>query len=105
MSRYIDIEKVKENAIFPYLGGNEEKQRIYRQGFYHALEAVKRTGAVDNIELKPCPFCGGKAMFIKDDDNPSEWCWVRCLNCRCHTKMFDTPTDAAVAWNRRAAEC
>ena len=49
-----------------------------------------------NEELKPCPFCGCKDVFI-DDTN----CEVECMNCG--AKSFDSETEDAIdAWNRQA---
>ena len=50
-------------------------------------------------ELKPCPFCGGKATLGRD--LPSEN-WAYCKDCGVATRLFNTPQDAAEAWNGRA---
>lgn len=46
--------------------------------------------------LKPCPFCGGRAVF-------SSWgmcrCW--CMECKAKTEDFILQRDAIKAWNRR----
>ena len=45
-----------------------------------------------NIELKPCPFCGGEAMFWNDtegvgeDWRTSEFVYVKCRNCGARTR-------------------
>jgi Lar family restriction alleviation protein len=57
-------------------------------------------------ELKPCPFCGGKAKM--HDEQVAEDCveaWVICIDCgassgRVEGAYSDRPT-AAAAWNRR----
>lgn len=54
-------------------------------------------------QLKPCPFCGGKARI----ENRFNWWWVACSNGRnkckvdCHTIQFDSPDKAAEVWNKR----
>jgi hypothetical protein len=62
-------------------------------------------------ELKPCPFCGGKAHLIQTEclSNGVVLHHVyhsdpRCpLNPVC-TKNMDTPEEAIEAWNRRAED-
>lgn len=51
------------------------------------------------IELKPCPFCGGEAHYVKCSDGEA---WVRCKDCGTETAIFDSVEEAAEAWNRRA---
>ena len=61
-------------------------------------------------ELKPCPFCGGRAelreVTLKFPDR--EWYGVRCRNYNCTANFinleYDLPTKAIEAWNRRAEE-
>lgn len=52
-----------------------------------------------DIELLPCPFCGGKASMMH-----SYPCWVECVSCGADTPD-SAPVDedgAAAAWNTRA---
>lgn len=55
------------------------------------------------IDLKPCPFCGGKAEIMMDDDW-SEWD-VSCSNRNCilyeWAGRFNTREEAIAEWNRR----
>lgn len=59
-----------------------------------------------DIELKPCPFCGGIPMFYSYDPfdgyqgNLTKYA-VRCLKC---TARINAPTEekAKEMWNRRA---
>lgn len=54
-------------------------------------------------ELKPCPFCGGKARIKKR----SFYFWnydgfkVMCEKCGSSTKKFPKPDWAAMVWNSR----
>ena len=64
-------------------------------------------------ELKPCPFCGGKAVVV---NAPFSGVWyIRCKSCTamigrktktistvCGKEYFDTREAAEIAWNRRA---
>lgn len=49
------------------------------------------------IELKPCPFCGGKARIFE----MRTMSWVKCANCGCETALLDTIKEAVATWNRR----
>lgn len=48
-------------------------------------------------KLKPCPFCGGKALL---------WGFigyvVKCTLCGVETIIYETEEEATEAWNRRA---
>ena len=57
-------------------------------------------------QLKPCPFCGGKArLYIR----LGLW-WVSCTTSReecevdCHTRVCDLPDMAVKIWNKRGGE-
>lgn len=47
-------------------------------------------------ELKPCPFCGGKAELVSSIES-----WVRCKDCGAMTKMKACDAGAIEEWNRR----
>lgn len=52
------------------------------------------------MELKACPFCGGKAII---DDCGDHRYFVRCTKCSINQdKLFAQKCDAAKVWNRRA---
>jgi hypothetical protein len=64
-----------------------------------------------NIELRPCPFCGGEAILVKNDFA----CSVRCTKCGAETRDAETCmglyttyyaiiNEAAELWNKRAGE-
>lgn len=58
-----------------------------------------------STELRPCPFCGGKAVHI---DEVSVTGWLRYIGCRgCNAVVsFETSTrdGAAKMWNQRESE-
>ena len=58
-------------------------------------------------ELKPCPFCGGKAKYIYQMPYNA----VKCTKCKLFGKTIvdsyeqqDGKTEAVEAWNRRAED-
>lgn len=57
-------------------------------------------------DLKPCPFCGSKAIFETHGEKlPNFGIAVRCSNileCGCRFEFFDTKEWAIKTWNRRA---
>lgn len=53
-------------------------------------------------ELKPCPFCGGKAEMTGDDNPVFFLCRVHCLHCNGNSgRYFRTQAEAITAWNQR----
>lgn len=61
---------------------------------------------MDNqMNLKPCPFCGGEAIRLIDFDDEYERLYLESIHCRsCHARVAwqETVEEAAEAWNRRA---
>jgi Lar family restriction alleviation protein len=53
-------------------------------------------------ELKPCPFCGGKAEFERVGTQ-RESCIVTCEDCGGRHESGDT-WDSGSSWNRRPKE-
>lgn len=50
-------------------------------------------------ELKPCPFCGGKAQEVNRGwSGPYS---VTCQRCQCGTNARDKRSRVRAAWNRR----
>lgn len=58
-----------------------------------------------NDKLKPCPFCGGKAILSGSHtvaDETFELRFVFCESCCTETRLYSTKQKAIDAWNRRA---
>lgn len=53
----------------------------------------------NQVELKPCPFCGGKAIKGFADDMH----FFKCDICRSRGQKARTMDDAAILWNDRVA--
>lgn len=57
----------------------------------------------EEIKLKCCPFCGGKAKLTGLKQAPESW--VECTECGARTRFFSNSEEAAVsAWNARKIE-
>lgn len=58
------------------------------------------------MELKPCPFCGGEAWLndyeAKYSDLPPKSRSPQCRSCGASLGYLTTPAKATEAWNRRA---
>ena len=58
-------------------------------------------------ELKPCPFCGGKAEIEHEYIFGFEYSTIKCEKCRVKTApikvsfTYSSDERAAEAWNRR----
>ncbi len=53
-------------------------------------------------ELLPCPFCGGEADYLLDEENEFQFSAI-CKSCHAGTDSFYETASAGRAWNRRAA--
>ena len=59
---------------------------------------------MDNLTLKPCPFCGGEAILVKDFSSFKDWTYVRCKECGASTSVSGNAYKAIELWNRRVAD-
>lgn len=67
------------------------------------MTAAGAAGGKGVSELKPCPFCGGKAKGL--DGDPGSGYDVSCSTHDCpasHDTAHETPEAAIAAWNDRA---
>lgn len=61
------------------------------------------------IELLPCPFCGGEAKLIKRKSKTGFYpsggtYYVHCKKCLITTQPRNNADNVIKAWNRRANE-
>lgn len=55
-------------------------------------------------ELKPCPFCGGKAKLISRGGLHYVECYVNTCYIVPKTTWYKEKSEAIKAWNRRAED-
>lgn len=55
------------------------------------------------MELKKCPFCGGKARMIVEHDQYSVVC-DGAMWCEAKQGWFSDEVRAILVWNRRASD-
>lgn len=56
------------------------------------------------VELLPCPFCGGEANLTIGFDVPFHGeSFIDCITCKIQTELHDSTEDAIAVWNKRAA--
>lgn len=55
-------------------------------------------------DLKPCPFCGGKARLSAFGEGVNIWAAV-CVGrgCKCYSPVLNSRAEAIEKWNRRAS--
>ena len=64
---------------------------------------------MNEVKLKPCPFCGGKANLTEEVDTNIHGWRIDCEHDdRCYLRdvwydEYDTVEDCMQAWNRRTA--
>ena len=59
---------------------------------------------MDDLNLKPCPFCGGEAILVKDFSSFKDWTYVRCKECGAATAVSGNAFKALDLWNKRVEE-
>lgn len=59
------------------------------------------TEAVEHVELKPCPFCGGRAKIEILGGPGSSYRTVQCSKCKCDLNFYATEEMAVDKWNTR----
>lgn len=65
---------------------------------------------MEEIRLKPCPFCGGEASYVFDPEGIKDtegrmWAYqITCNKCCATAGLCFSQQMAAEAWNRRAGQ-
>ena len=54
---------------------------------------------MSDIELKPCPFCGGSKHIRIEEPTRSSAAWVVCEGCWAEGPVGQTKERAAERWN------
>lgn len=56
---------------------------------------------MSGLKLKPCPFCGGKAEAVVDNETEVLFL-IQCTECKAQTAESEFLYSAEYDWNRRA---
>ena len=73
-------------AIDYALHSSYDFQKLVAHGFVEVVEEA----------LKPCPFCGGEAIWVTGKKN-----WIGCKKCRTNGRLHKSHQEAIEAWNKR----
>ena len=55
-------------------------------------------------KLKPCPFCGGKAVLDEYNGRECTCYHIECPQCHIGTQVMYSETMVVDKWNRRVSE-
>jgi len=109
---YRNNEPVEEDCIPAYFKFDslDQKLKIYDRTLEEWYECPNifmdlMSGNIEiekDVDMKPCPFCGGEPTIIKND-NGSRW-FVHCGNCGCKMPQKPTCGEAIMSWNGRYNE-
>ncbi|MBQ7220734.1 MAG: Lar family restriction alleviation protein [Synergistaceae bacterium] len=64
----------------------------------YGLNILEAEGEEQDVELKPCPFCGSEELSVVHAPNG---CLVRCRQCAVSTTLCSTEQEASDLWNNR----
>jgi Lar family restriction alleviation protein len=73
---------------------------------YITFTEIQKIKRKVKIQLKPCPFCGGKPVFRAAGYN-NVYYGVKCTECKVLTPIkggLDAQMRATEMWNKRAQE-
>ena len=97
------VAKIDDTTAFGCSHSDHSKHRVYVDGLdYEEAKMFEKlfNDTIDRVEpeLKPCPFCGGKAVLHNPAPNKT---WVTCTECCCETMLYVFKDTAINAWNNR----
>lgn len=70
----------------------------------HQQQGSGVQGSEMSEELKPCPFCNGKAQVETLAKTSGGEAFVYCLQCDIWGPMFSQSSEAIQHWNTRSGE-
>ena len=89
----------------PFHGKPDSDEYECELGMELAYECMSNGFDKKKDRLKPCPFCGSKALMYEDVLPFQRWSCVRCSSKDCEVALFEKTLDEAVEkWNRRVKE-
>lgn len=88
---------------FDLSDGWSNKWRAIRERHNRATRGHAQGGLMDEIKLKPCPFCGGDAEIQQGKYQGLRTFYVSCLGCGARTDLEYAEEFAADLWNERVS--
>jgi Lar family restriction alleviation protein len=64
----------------------------------HLKHGTKEQMKINDIELKPCPFCGSEDLY---DDEMNNWVSIVCNECSGTSGCYNGLDLAIETWNKR----
>lgn len=97
--RYLTHSESEEDVFLRWRYAKPINDSLKVDGEIYTWETEE--SAMNNEELKPCPFCGGEAEIVEDSLFGEDYYAGRCRSCAA-TSIFEfTKEEAVAAWNRR----
>lgn len=66
------------------------------------LSKTLQNSSDGELKLKPCPFCGGKAVMNEYSGREYTCYYIECPHCHISTQVKYSETMTIKTWNRRA---
>ena len=96
-------EKCPENPSVPEAPCEESYGHPTLQDAIKAWNIFVKTCEHNKKELKPCPFCGCEAIYVKNNTvKYNLFYYCECMECEATSSSCEDVDDAINAWNTRA---